>query len=310
MMRKKLKGLWMLLRVIPVVSWSFSGVLLGVSVVIHHLGQKEINLFNFFLVLISTVLLQGIIAHAYNDLIDWETGTDRYSPGILSGGSKVLPQQMMRKGELTWLASCSILIVFMIAIYFVLIIGIKVLIFLFVGLWAAVAYNCSPFKLAYRPWFGEWFCAWPAMIACTVGTSYVLSEGHLFIESWILGMLHATFSITWLMMHHIPDIEADLKAIPPKWTTIAYLKKRKGWQGVDQIIKCYLLLALTFAVSGGLLLRRLELLFIPGLLIIIVYYGLNRTRMEQIEAVTNVELLTIGITIVNAIGLSWFLIYS
>lgn len=309
MLKKKLKGFWMLLRIIPVVSWSFSGVLLGVSVVIHHLGQKEIDLFNCFLILASTILLQGVTAHAYNDIIDWESGTDQYSPGILSGGSKVLPQQMMRKGELAWLAGGSILIVFGVAIYFVLTIGIEVLIFLFVGVWAAVAYNCSPFKLAYRPWFGEWFCAWPAMIACTVGTSYILSQGYFFIESWILGVLHATFSITWLMMHHIPDIEADLKAIPPKWTTIAYFKKRRGWQGVNQIIKSYLLLTLIFAVSGGLLLKRLELLLIPGLLAIIVYYGLSQTRLEQVEAVTNVEFLTIGITIVNAIGLSWFLIY-
>ncbi len=301
----KVKGFWVLFRFIPVLSWSFSAIVLGLSIVVGHLSWSVIRFRDLFLIILSAALLQGLIAHAYNDLIDWKSGTDKYSPGILSGGSRVIPKQLIRENELTSIALWSIMAVLVIALYFIYVIGYEILIFLVVGLWAAVAYSCSPLKLAYRPWLGEWLCAWPAMLICTVGTSYVLSRGRLYGESILFGMIHATFSITWLMLHHIPDIDADLRAKPPKLTTIAYIKFKSGWKGVVRVIEGYLTLTLLMSIIGGVFLHRSDITLISGFLVIMVLYIIHKTRLEQVEAVTRTEILTIVITIVNAVGLSW-----
>lgn len=303
----KLKGLWMLVRIIPVSSWSLSAILLGTSIVVSDIGWREVNRFHLILIVLSAFLLQGIIAHAFNDLKDWESGTDLYSPGILSGGSGVIRELFFDQEELTTLARCSILLVIMIAFYFVLILGLSVAIFCIIGLFAAIAYSCPPLRLAYRPWAGEWFCAWPAMVACTAGTSYVLSGGGWYLESFILGMLHATFCITWLMLHHIPDVEADLRAKPVKWTTVAYLKKKRGWSGVIWILKTYLLATLVFAFLTGILLKRLEIFTLSGVLIALTLYWIGHTSWDTVEAVTRTELLTIGMTVINVLGIAWVL---
>ena len=305
---RKVKGIWVLIRILPVISWSFGSVFLGLGVAVNQVGWPNVNKLDITLVIISTVLLQGLLAHSFNDITDWETGTDSNSPGILSGGSGVIPGELLDKRDLTIIARVSIILVLAIALYFVITIGFEVLIFLFVGLWSAITYSRSPFKLAYRPWLGEWGCAWPAMVACTVGTSFIISNGRWFLESVLLGMLHATFCIIWLMMHHIPDIDADLNATPPKWTTVAYYREKDGWSGVNLVIKKYLIIGLFMALIGGFYLRRTELIIIPGLLFGAVYLQLRRTDFEQVESVTRTELLTIGLTVVNACGLSFLLL--
>ena len=303
----RVKSLWVLVRFIPVLSWSFSAIFLGVSIVIADQSWVGVKYGHLALVFISATLLQGVIAHAYNDIKDWQTGTDQKSPGVLSGGSRVIPRLLFDSHELSRVAIFGIVGVIAIAIYFMVVIDVAVVIFLLVGLWAAIAYSCAPFNLAYRPWLGEWLCAWPAMVTCTVGTSYVLSGGHWYWKSLFLGMLHATFSITWLMMHHIPDVDADISATPPKWTTVAYHKVREGWGGVAKLIDIYLFLAIGLAFYSGLLFQELAVFLIPLLCGIGIFYMTGRTNFDTVESVTRLEICAIFLTILNAIGISWLL---
>lgn len=304
----KWKGYWMLLRVLPVISWSFSAIALGFSVVASQKGVQAVNFLHLFLVVMTAVLLQGLIAHAYNDVEDWESETDRYSPGILSGGTGVIAEGFFTKEELSSIAARSIFVLCMIAVYFTVIIGLEILIFLCLGLWASIAYSCEPLKLAYRPLLGEWLCAWPAMVTCTVGTSYVLSNGTWYLESLFLGMLHATFSITWLMMHHIPDMDADLQANPQKWTTVAYARAKHGWNGVMWILRAYLLAAFILAMINSVFFHQLEIFIVSGSLIAVILYWIRNTRWIEVEAVTRTEIWTIAITLANVVGISWILL--
>lgn len=304
----RLKGLFVLVRFVPVLSWSFCAIILGASLVLKDQGWSHLNYWHLALIFLSALLLQGIIAHAYNDIKDWISGTDQHSPGILSGGSRVIPRLLFNLDELASVAFIGIVAVIAIALYFVVVIGVEVLVFLLVGLWAAVAYSCAPLHLAYRPWVGEWLCAWPAMIACTVGTSYVLSGGHWYIASFLLGMVHATFSVTWLMMHHIPDIEADINAEPPKWTSVVYLKVRKGWTGVAVLIKAYILIVLVFALISSFFFGRFTFFLIPLIASMIMFFQVEQTDLNVVEAVTRLEFISIGLTFANAVVISGILL--
>jgi len=84
----RLRGIWLELRVIPVLLWSFSAITLGTALAAdggtlhgwYYLGAVTLGL-----------LIQGLIAHCVNELEDWRSGTDRHdSPRVISGGSKVL----------------------------------------------------------------------------------------------------------------------------------------------------------------------------------------------------------------------------
>lgn len=304
----RLRGLLVLVRFVPVLSWSFCAIILGTSVVLRDRGWLNVNYWHLALVFVSALLLQGIIAHAYNDIKDWRSGTDQLSPGILSGGSRVIPRLLLNMTELAYVAVLGIIAVIAIAIYFVIVIGVEVLVFLFIGLWAAIAYSCAPLHLAYRSWMGEWLCAWPAMVACTVGTSYVLSGGHWYIASILLGMVHATFSVTWLMMHHIPDIEADIQAQPPKWTSVAYLKVKEGWEGVVRLIKGYIFIVLMFALITSFFLDRFAFFFIPLIASSIIFFNVEQTDLSAVDAVTRLEFISISLTFANAMVISWVLL--
>lgn len=298
----------MLLRFLPVLSWSISAIALGFSVVANQQGVGSVNFLHLILIILSATLLQGLIAHAYNDIEDWESETDQLSNGILSGGSKVIPNGIFTREDLHLIATRSIVVLCGIAFYFLMKVGPAVMIFLLLGLWASLAYSCEPLKLAYRPLLGEWLCAWPAMVACTVGTSFILSNGRWFLQSLFLGMLHATFSITWLMMHHVPDMDADLRGRPQKWTTVAYLKAKRGWTGVSWIMQAYLGTALGLAMLNSLYLQKMQIIIVSGSLIAVILYAIRNTRWMEVEAVTRTEIWTIIITMANVVGISYILL--
>src|SRR3954452_5691785 len=87
-MSRMLRGVWLEVRVIPVLLWSFSAITLGTAVAVDG-GELDGTLYLGAVVL--GVLIQGLLAHCVNELEDWRSGTDRHdSPRVISGGSKVL----------------------------------------------------------------------------------------------------------------------------------------------------------------------------------------------------------------------------
>jgi 1,4-dihydroxy-2-naphthoate octaprenyltransferase len=83
------RGLWTLLRVVPLVTWSGGGLLIGVGLA---LPRGGLNALHVLLMVAGALLLQGFVTHAYNDIADWRSGTDPASPRIMSGGSHVIPR--------------------------------------------------------------------------------------------------------------------------------------------------------------------------------------------------------------------------
>lgn len=258
-------GLWKLIRIFPVICWGGGAVLLGSSVSFSSFGMLFPWKASVF-ALLAVILLQGIAAHALNDYEDWKSGTDKSSPGVLSGGSGVLRLSLFTPAHLICFYRISLGISLVLTCYLCYrCANLHLFIFLLVGLWSAIAYTWSPLRLSYRPLLGEWLAAWPAMVACTTGTTYLVM-GTIPAISWWAGIIHATISIAWLMQHHLPDIAADLTAVPVKTTTVAYLCTRWGWRYVTIPSALYFFFVVVFGFMALPLHNGFVLSILAGLL--------------------------------------------
>lgn len=249
-LKTKTVGLWKLFRFLPVLSWSVCAFALGVGLAVGTTGYGSVNWWHVVLVTLAGAALQGITAHAYNDLEDWRSGTDRKSPGILSGGTGVLRYGLLSESSLSFIGLAGLLLPVTAGVYFSVLRGPLVVVFLLVGTWAGLAYTLPPFRLAYRPLLGEWLAAFPAILSCTSGSFFVLT-GSVTKQALTAGTLHGLFSLGWLMQHHLSDILADLGASPPKLTTAALAYRSWGPSRARLAPAAYFTLAALGGFIGG-----------------------------------------------------------
>lgn len=297
----KAVGLWRLFRFLPVLSWSICAFALGVGLAAGSPEYIPANWGHVALVALAGMALQGITAHAYNDLEDWRSGTDRKSPGILSGGTRVIRDGLLGEGSLSMIGLAGLLLPVIAGIYFSMLRGPMATVFLLVGMWACLAYTLPPFRLAYRPWLGEWLAAFPAILSCTAGSFFVLT-GHITVRVLVVGTLHGLFSLGWLMQHHLSDLFADLEALPPKITTVAFAYQRWGLTGAGAIPAAYFsLAALGGSVSGFFLNPVFFLAVVPALLCI---YLAVTTDPLDVYSITGREKGMIALTSGHAVVLA------
>ena len=210
------KGLWLLLRPLPVLAWTGGAFILsvglayraGLPLLWHQLGRA-------FLV---ASIVQGWLAHSLNDRTDWVSGTDQEADQFLSGGSGVIQQGLFDLPQLLGIAAASGMLIFVLVRRSV---DLRLYFLLGVGCWGAVAYSAKPWRLAYVPLAGEWAAAFPAIVACGLAL-YQAAAGGITGLVLMASILHGLMAIAWLMQHHLPDWERDLQAAPPKYTTVAW----------------------------------------------------------------------------------------
>lgn len=240
-------GFWRLVRIVPVISWSLSAIAIGASLAWAQTGRLHWG--HLSLIVLAALLVQGLLAHAINEREDWRSGTDRRSTGILSGGTRLMRDGVFTERDMVWIAALSAAVFVALGAYFHQAVGPAIWWAVAAGLWAGIAYTQPPLRLAYRPLLGEWLAGWPAMLAITVATYFILTGGAAPTPAVLWGgALHGLFCIAWLMQHHRTDIPADLTSSPPKLTTPAWLHVRRG-AGADRWAPAaYFALA---AVLGG-----------------------------------------------------------
>jgi 1,4-dihydroxy-2-naphthoate octaprenyltransferase len=293
---QRVKALYTLIRVVPVLSWGISSSLVGLGFA--YTENKNISWITYSLILLLITLIHGVVSHAYNDREDWLSGTDQQSPGILSGGSGVVAQGQYSPGDLLWVGRAALLLVLLIAGYFLWCFGPTILIFLAVAVWSALAYSCAPLRLAYHPLTGEWLCAFPAVFASVVGTFYVLT-GTLKPVVLVAGGIHALLAIGLLMHHHISDISSDLQATPCKLTTVALVGSTLGMQSTPLVELLYFLLALLLGVVGGIFFHPVFWITVPAALGCMA--AALTTIPEDIISITNKEYLLYWLIISDAV---------
>lgn len=103
----KPEAVYKLFRVKPTVAWSLSGILLGTSVAINEYGW-ELHWKLLFYVLLATVIIQSLLAHAINDLIDEDVDKKTDMKG--TNRTKVLLLGLATRTDLFVIECCLLLL--------------------------------------------------------------------------------------------------------------------------------------------------------------------------------------------------------
>jgi len=249
-------ALWTLFRFIPVLSWSVSATAVGVAAAAGAVGWRPSYIWDGLLILAGTTLFQGFVAHGLNDVEDWRSGTDILSPGLLSGGSRVIPRALLTPRQVTRTAWGAAVLGLASAAVLYARHGPAVVPIAGVAVWSAVAYTQPPLRLSYRPLVGELLAGLPAVVAIIAGTFAVL-VGRPGSGVWAAAVVQAIISVAWVMQHHLPDVSADLRASPPKLTTPAWFARRWGLPAAGLVPLAYFLIAAVVSSGLGFLLHPL-----------------------------------------------------
>lgn len=219
-LRRALLGLWLEIRVIPVLQWSFTAITLGTALAWRDGGGISVP--GYLAAVAIGVLLQGLVAHSVNEITDWRSGTDRDpAPRVISGGSKVIASGLLGPRALAGLAVAAAVAAAALGVAAAARWGWVLLLYGLAGLAGAVLYTLPPVRAAYRPFGGEaiaFVCIW----GCTSG-AYVLQRGEMSGGVALAGIAYAASCVAMLMMHHYLDRVPDSRALPPKTTTIVLL---------------------------------------------------------------------------------------
>ncbi|MCP3031655.1 prenyltransferase [Halobacillus sp. A1] len=300
-----LKGSWLLLRSIAVISSSVATIVSTVLPLYLYFSipnQTMIPL--FFLLVLGAFIIHGVLTHILNDYVDHLSGTDEHSPAILSGGSRVIQTGYITSDKLWKIGQFLIVLLLVTIITFTALSFYKLAILLSIGLWGAISYSLPPLQLSYRPFLGEWLSTFPSVLFLGLAGAW-LTLDHL--PEWVLqnAVINALFCIAWVMVHHIPDLEADKKAIPVKQTSVVWSVEKFGigfsrlpsllyfgltgvcviWLGFDRLLAGFGLLAFVTAAV----------------------YLIIKMKVEDPEQVSTYEKIILILAMLNAVLLGIFI---
>jgi len=289
-MNRTLRGLWLEVRVIPVLLWSFSALTLGTALAARN---RDLRVWYYLGAVALGVLIQGLLAHTVNEIEDWRSGTDRHpSPRMISGGSKVIRNGLMTTRGLWAVFGLALAATTVLGLSLVVARGLAVLPFGLAGVAGAVAYTLPPIRAAYRPFLGE-SIAFGCVVVCVLG-AYLLQGPRPGPVAGLAAIAVAAYAVSMLMVHHFLDREADLLADPPKVTSIV----RLGLDGGRRYAIGWAATALAAAAAGAAAQPRL----VP---LAVAYAGglaaHLRCRPDDVESVTRCELAVIACGVAGAL---------
>src|SRR2546421_9077670 len=149
------KGWFLEFRLIPVLLWSYTAVVLGTAVAINEIGGFDARWFAVALALGG--LIQGWETHAINEIYDWRSGTDRIDgPRALSGGSRVRNFGLLDERGLWLIFAVSSAAIAVLTAWVVVARAAWLAILILTGYALGIAYTVPPIATAYRPFAGEW----------------------------------------------------------------------------------------------------------------------------------------------------------
>jgi 1,4-dihydroxy-2-naphthoate polyprenyltransferase len=278
-MSETLRGLWLEVRVIPVLLWSFSALTLGTALAAR---DRPLQVWYYLGAVALGVLIQGLLAHTVNEVEDWRSGTDRHaSPRMISGGSKVIVAGLLEPRALWWIFAGAFAATTVIGLALVASRGPVLLPFGLVGVAGAVLYTLPPVRAAYRPFMGEGI-AFICLADCVCG-AHLLQGRSIDAVTVASAVGVAAYAVSMLMVHHYLDRDADASAQPPKVTSIVYLGLDRG----RRYAIGWCLVALVAAIAGSSAQ--------PRLLPLVVGYAAGllahvRCRPGDVASVTSAEM--------------------
>jgi 1,4-dihydroxy-2-naphthoate octaprenyltransferase len=242
----KLKGAFMLFRILAVCVWAFSvGMVSNAAAVA---DGFSVNFAVFAFVLFTAALVQGYPAHIVNEIYDWKSGADRNvnldlparhdlseqnpephrekkktgGAKIFSGGSKVIAAGLMTVDDLWRLFYLTTGVVAALALFVALFRSWQLLLFLVPGFLFCIFYSLPPFRFAYRPFLGEFLGGFAGIVLLVTG-GYFAQSGMLPLTTIILALSMGFMYAAIMVFFHYLDYETDRLADPPKRTTVVFL---------------------------------------------------------------------------------------
>lgn len=260
-----IKNSWIILRSIAVVSSSVTTIVSTILPIFLYYPVANTKLLPVFLLLVfGAFLIHGVLTHVLNDYVDYTSGTDRNSPAILSGGSRVIQTGVISASSLWLLGKWLVFSLSLIVIGLIIFGYFKIALLLAIGIWGSVSYSLRPLQLSYRPFIGEWLSLFPSIFILGLAGAWLTLDS---IPEWALqnAIINALFCLAWVMVHHIPDYEADRAASPIKKTSVVWAVEKFGtaysrfpallyfaltglcavWMGTDRILAMIGTLAVT-----------------------------------------------------------------
>ncbi|RDW15441.1 prenyltransferase [Oceanobacillus chungangensis] len=300
-----LRGGWVLLRFIAVIFSSVATIISSLLPLFLFTSIPTGQLFWLFIFLaISAFAIHGVLTHAFNDYTDYRSGTDNYSPGILSGGSRVIQKGMFSLQTIRLLGIWFSVVLIILAILLLFFAQYKLTILLLIGIWGAASYSLPPFRFSYRPFLGEWFSLFPAILSLGIAGPWIIL-GTIPLWAYQNAVINALFCLAWVMVHHIPDLEADKRAIPKKRTTVVWFVDMFGLNYARFPALFYLL-----AVGLCTFWLGLERIWAAGVLFTITIFALvlvMKINVEDHQQVTIYEKALLFLAMITAICLGVFI---
>lgn len=259
-------------------------------------------LFMFIFLCIGAVLIHGMLTHLFNDYADHLSGTDDKSPAILSGGSRVIQTGVIQPHIVLKLGKGLAIVLLIIAVTMAFVNQSKLTILIFIGIWSAYSYSLSPFRLSYRPFLGEWLSLFPAIFLLGLAGPWMIFKT---IPLWAFqnAVINAFVCMAWVMVHHIPDLNADREAIPKKRTSVVWFVDKLGLKYARIPALLYFVLAGICALWLGF--DRFWAAIILTSMISYALFLVVKINPENIRQVTNYEkiLLVLAISIATMLGI-------
>ncbi len=298
------KAGWTLLRLIAVVSSSVVTILSSLLPLYFHTSLSNGRLiFMFIFLSVAAVIVHGGLTHLFNDYADHLSGTDDVSPAVLSGGSRVIQNKLISPTRVLMLGKWISIILLVTALIMAILNRFELTILILVGVWAAYSYSLPPLRLSYRPFLGELFSLFPAIFFLGLAGPWILLET---IPLWAYqnAVINALACMGWVMVHHIPDIEADKNATPIKITSVVWVVDKFGLRFAGFPALLYYGLALVY--STWLLKDR----FWTGIIVIILLFIgillISSVQASKVQQVTQIEKKLLLLAIIIAITLGLF----
>jgi 1,4-dihydroxy-2-naphthoate octaprenyltransferase len=161
---------------------------------------------HFLLAMIGSILVHMTV-NVINDYHDYVDGIDLNTQRTpFSGGSGVLPSNLLKPKQAFWFATICLLIAMVIGVYFVMVKGWLLFPLLFIAGFSAYFYNVYLSK-----WFlGEIFaglCFGPLLVL----GSYYVQTGRYSWETLVASLAPGILTTNLLFLNEFPDWEADQK---------------------------------------------------------------------------------------------------
>ena len=265
---------------------------LGATISFYTHGQLSLSLFLTGLIALFFVLA-GV--EAFNEFFDWQLGTDR----VFALNPEPVTKKTLFFGLL------SFFIAFLIAIFLTKKAGFTIIIFAFLGFFAAFCYLGPPLKFAYRG-LGE------VVIAISYGPlmmagSYYLQSRRIDSSLLLLSLIPGIFLFLIAILNEVPDYFQDRLA--GKRNICVRLGQKKVVRLYGLIMTIFYIL-MVVAILAGVFLKFTWFLFLCIPLFLVSYSKGIKTYEDPYQFFSAIRYLIINYVITIFILISGFVLTS